>query len=237
MRSVCASPSRYDMLQLECIVKLFGGEQSVRPAEFDRHEIGVLISILNNKGIHYLIGEGVPLSVEEENIEAVSLIQRLAACNYPLVESATISLFILHPELAPAAVVALQDNEGKIAENIAVLILATLYLQQWWLFRLAFALGRLPSFPEAPFVALWEERHLPAPSQGYGLDGLLALQEYEQQRYRLPLNFRDGWQNQINHLLAQEEAHRRSLSDDVIQVLKQISIVYMTQCMQKEQRV
>ncbi|MGH2507045.1 MAG: hypothetical protein ACRDHZ_06490 [Ktedonobacteraceae bacterium] len=189
-------------------------------ADFDRHEIGVLISILNNKGIHYLIGEGVTLTVEEENIEATFLIQRLAACSYPLVESATISLLILQPELAPAAVAALRDSAGRIAENIAVLILATLYLQQWWLFRLTFALDRLPSFPEAPFVALWEERHLPAPSQGYGLDGLLALQEYEQQRYKLPLNFRHAWQNQINHLLTQEEAHKRSLSDDLIQTFE-----------------
>ncbi|MDQ6661404.1 MAG: hypothetical protein M3Z24_10610, partial [Chloroflexota bacterium] len=30
-----------------------------------------------------------------------------------------------------------------------------LYLQQWWVFRLTFALGRLPCFPEAPFVSLW----------------------------------------------------------------------------------
>lgn len=104
-----------------------------------------MIEILNLKGIHYLIGEGVPLSAEDENIDAVSLIQRLAACNYPLVESAAISLFILHPELASAVKEALQNSEGETAENIAVLILATLYLQQWWLFRLAIALGRLPS--------------------------------------------------------------------------------------------
>lgn len=200
-------------------------------AKFDEHEIGVLISILNIKGIHYLIGEGTLLSAEEENIDAVSLIQRLAACNYPLVESATISLFILHPELAPAAVAALQDSEHEIAENIAVLILATLYLQQWWIFRLAFALGRLPSFPEAPFVDLWQARYLPPPEQGYGLDGLLALQEYEQQRYKLPLNFRDGWQNQIDHFLAQEEDYQRPISDDLIQTLKQISMAYVAQCM------
>lgn len=192
--------------------------------EFDRHEVGVLISMLNSKGIHYLIGEGVLLSAEEEHIDAVALIQRLATCNYPLVESATISLFLLHPEFASSAVAALQASAGQIAENIAVLILATLYLQQWWLFRLTFALGQLPSFPEAPFVALWEERHLPAPAQGYGLDGLLALQEYEQQRYGLPLNFHHEWQNQINHFLAQEEAYQRLLSDDLIQVLKQMSL-------------
>ncbi len=203
-------------------------------AEFDRDEIGILIAILNLKGVCYLMGDGVTLSAEDEQIKPVSLIRRLAACNYPLVESAAIGLFILHPELAAAVVVALQSSEGEVAESIAVHTLATLYLQQWWLFRLAFALGHLPSFPEAPFVALWEERHLPPPAQGYGLDGLLALQEYEQRRYGLPLNFRDGWQNQINHLLTQEEAHQHVLSYDLIQTLKQISMTYVAQVMEKE---
>lgn len=80
-------------------------------------------------------------------------------------------------------------------------------------------------------MTLWEERHLPASSQGYGLDGLLALQEYEQQRRGLPLNFRHNWQNQIDHLLAQEEAYQRLLSDDLIQTLKQISLVDVDKCM------
>lgn len=203
-------------------------------AEFDRGEIAILIEILNLKGVRYLIGEGASLSAAEEQIEPVSLIRRLAACHYPLVEDATIGLFILHPELAPAVVEALHSSEQEIAENLAVHTLATLYLQQWWLFRLACALGRLSSFPEEPFAMLWEERHLPPPAQGYGLDGLLALQEYEQQRYRLPLNFRDGWQNQINHLLIQEEAHQRELSADLIQTLRRISMAYMVQSMKKE---
>ena len=193
-------------------------------AEFDWGEIGILIEILHLKGVHYLIGDGTTLSAEEKQIDPVSLIRRLAACNYPLVESAAIGLFILHPELAPAVVKALHSSEGETTEKIAVLTLATLYLQQWWLFRLAFALGRLPSFPEAPFMTLWEERHLPPPAQGYGLDGLLALQEYEQQRYGLPLNVRHDWQNQINHLIDQEQARNRYLSDELIQTLRQVSM-------------
>lgn len=52
-------------------------------AKLDRHEIGVLIGILHTKGIYYLLGEGVPLRAEDEDIEATALIQRLAACNYP----------------------------------------------------------------------------------------------------------------------------------------------------------
>ena len=189
---------------------------------FDWDEVNSLITILQTKGICYLIGSGSSLSDDDARIDAVHLIQRLAACGYPLVEHASISLFILHPELAPSVVEALQSSEGEIAENIAVLVLATLYLQQWWLFRLAFALGRLPSFPEAPFVSLWQDRHLPPPDSGYGRDGLQALQEYQQQRYGVPLNFLDDWQNQINHLLAQEAAYHRELPDEVRKALVEL---------------
>ncbi len=130
----------------------------------------------------------------------------------------------LHPALASSVVKALQSSEPAIAENIVVVTLATLYLQQWWLFRLTFALGRLPCFPEAPFVPLWEERHLPSPFSGYGLHGLLALQEHQLQRYDVHLNFLDDWQNQINHLLAQEEAYRRELPSGLREALVQLSV-------------
>ena len=56
------------------------------------------------------------------------------------------------------------------------------------------------------------------------MDGLLALQEYQQQRYNIPLNFLDDWQNQINHLLAQEEAYHRELPDVVRETLIQLSL-------------
>ena len=191
---------------------------------FDWDEVNALITILNAQGISYLIGSDEPLSEKQESVDPVQLIQRLAASSYPLVENASISLFILHPELASSVVKALHSSEHEIAENLAVVTLATLYMQQWWFFRLTFALGRLPSFPETPFVFLWEERRLPSPSSGYGRDGLLALQEYQQKRYAIPLNFLEDWQNQINHLLAQEEAFRRELSDDVREVLRQLSI-------------
>jgi hypothetical protein len=189
---------------------------------FDWDEINMLIALLQRQGISYLMGSDTPSNVE--NVEIVHLIQRLAACNYPLVENASISLFILHPDYASSVVTALQMSEHDIAENIAVCTLATLYLQQWWFFRLTFALGRLPSFPDTPFVSLWEERRLPSPFSGYGLQGLLALQEYQQQRYGVPLNFLDDWQNQINHLLAQEEAQRRDLTDDTRETLIRLSM-------------
>jgi hypothetical protein len=190
---------------------------------FDWNEVDALTAILHSKGISYLIGDGSSERNIDVHIDPMHLLQRLAACGYPLVENASISLFLLHPDLAPSVVKALQQSEHDIAENIAVLTLAALYLQQWWLFRLAFAFGRLPSFPEAPFTLLWKERHLPSPGAGYGLPGLLALQEYQQQRYGLPLNFLDDWQNQINHLLAQEEAHRRELSDNAKATLVQLT--------------
>jgi hypothetical protein len=189
---------------------------------FDWDEINMLIALLQRQGISYLMGSDTPLNVED--VEIVRLIQRLAGCNYPLVENASISLFILHPDYASSVVTALQTSESDIAENIAVLALAALYLQQWWFFRLTFALGRLPSFPDEPFVSLWEERRLPSPSSGYGLQGLLALQEYQQRRYGVPLNFLDDWQNQINHLLAQEEAQRRDLTNDTKETLIRLSM-------------
>ncbi len=65
---------------------------------------------------------------------------------------------------------------------------------------------------------------LPSPDSEYGRQGLLALQEYQQQRYHVPLNFLADWQNQINHLLAQEEAARRRLSDEVRETLVQLSV-------------
>ncbi|MBA2395808.1 MAG: hypothetical protein H0V70_24030 [Ktedonobacteraceae bacterium] len=187
---------------------------------FDWDEVNALIALLHIQGIAYLMGSDEPVDVNGGTVEPVHLIQRLAGCGYPLVENASISLFILHPEFAPAVVTALQSGEHEITENIAVVTLATLYLQHWWVFRLAFALGQLPGFPAEPFVSLWEERSLPPPSSGYERDGLLALQEYQQRRYGAPLNFLDDWQNQINHLLAQEEAHHRELPETLRDVLR-----------------
>lgn len=191
---------------------------------FDEEEIDSLIAILHTKGISYLLGNGSSLGKDHGPADPVNLLQRLAVCGYPLVEHAMISLFLLHPEFAPAAIEALQQSEPAIAEQITVCVLAALYLQNWWFFRLSFAFGRLPSFPQAPFAYLWEERHLPSPDARYGMDGLLALQEYEQQQYGVPLNFLGDWQNQIQHLLAQEEAYRRTLPDEQLKILAQMSI-------------
>lgn len=189
----------------------------------DGAEVDALINLLHAWDVSYLWGNGTAAEEDPASVSPTQLLRRLMACHFPLVEDATISLLILHPELASAVGEVLQSGEHEISEHLAVLTLATLYMQEWWFFRLTSALGRLSAFPETPFVALWEERRLPAPDVGYGREGLLALQEYQQQKYDVPLNFLHDWQNQINHLLDQEDAHRRELSEDLRQILIQQS--------------
>lgn len=141
----------------------------------------------------------------KDRMSAVELVRRLAQCPYPRIRDASISLFLLHPELADAVLEAYQTSEPPTAEQIAVLVLATLYLQRLWSFRLIIALGHAPCFPEQRFAQLWQDRFLPSPVCQHGREGLLALQALEQRRRDLPLDFIADWQNQINHLLAQEE--------------------------------
>lgn len=76
-------------------------------SRFDWNEVDSLISLLHAQGISYLIGNGSSVSKDGEIIDPVDLIQRLASCGYPLVENASISPFILHPEHAPSVVEAL----------------------------------------------------------------------------------------------------------------------------------
>ncbi|HEU5377591.1 MAG TPA: hypothetical protein VFV38_19380, partial [Ktedonobacteraceae bacterium] len=133
---------------------------------FDVDEVNALIRLLHSQGVFYLMGNDSFSYEKKEATNPIYLLRRLAACNYPLVENAIISLLLLHPELASSVEAALQESEHELAENLAVVTLATLYLQQWWFFRLTFALGHLPGFPEEPFTSLWEDRHLPSPSAG-----------------------------------------------------------------------
>jgi hypothetical protein len=112
----------------------------------DWHEVDILISQLYTYDINYLIGNGDSTDQESRSIEPVQLLRRLVSCGFPLVENACISLFILHPELVSPAQEALQQGTEVEQEALSVLILATLYMQEWWLFRLALALNRLPRF-------------------------------------------------------------------------------------------
>ncbi len=180
-------------------------------------EVDDLISILRAWGITYLVGLEHPAGsprVKTDQLSAVDLIRRLAQCNdYPRVRDACISLFLLHPELAGTAQQAISHSPQDVAEQIAVLILATLYLQRLWSIRLAIALGHPPGFPEQPFANLWESRSLPPPTCHNGICGLTALQEAEQKRTGLPFTFTGDWQNQIDHLLLQEEARHRPINN------------------------
>lgn len=175
----------------------------------------LLISALHAWGINYLISSTQNAAMKRiaRRLAPVELIKRLAWCELPRVRDAGISLFLLHPELADAAIEAYKSSELSDTEQIAVLILAALYLQRLWSFRLTLALGRAPNFPEERFAQLWQERNLPSPHCQYGRAGLEALQAREQERRGLPVNFIGDWQNQIEHLLRQEESKRKSATN------------------------
>ncbi len=169
---------------------------------------GRLINALRSWGINYLMNSGNASLPKRptKRMPAAELVKRLAQCKYPRVRDASISLFLLHPELADAVLEAYQTSEPPITEQIAVSTLAALYLHRLWSFQLALALGRTSSFPENKFAQFWQSRNLPAPACHHGEAGLIALQEAEQRRLGLPLNFIGDWQNQIDHLLFQENA-------------------------------
>jgi hypothetical protein len=192
-------------------------ETTARTSTTSWDEVDDLISLLRAWGITYLVGLehlADSRSIKVDQIPAVDLIQRLARCNdYPRVRDASISLFLMHPELASAAQQAMQESSPDEAEQIATLVLAALYLQRLWSIRLAMALGHYPGFPEQPFTHLWETRGLPPPTCHNGLCGLLALEEAEQKRTGLPFIFTGDWQNQIDHLLLQEEARHRTIKN------------------------
>src|SRR5690242_44563 len=138
-------------------------------------EADQLINILRRWGIGYLVGGKQPIrlfDLAKDRQSAVILVKRLARCEYPRVRDASISLFLLHPELAPAVLEALETSEPATAEQIATLTLAALYLQRLWSLRLTMALGHAPGFPEEPFTSLWHSRHLPPPAYHDGKWGL-----------------------------------------------------------------
>lgn len=166
--------------------------------------------------------------IEKDRQSAIILLQHLAQQDdYPRVRDAIISLLLLHPELTEVVQQAIHESDPQIAERIAVLTLATLYLQRFWSIRLAIAFGHPSTFPEQPFAHLWEDRHLPSPTYHTGICGLLALEEAEQKRTGLPFTFTGDWQNQIKHLLWQEEMQRRH---------KKISLATLASLLSKEEQ-
>jgi hypothetical protein len=173
------------------------------------YEVDELIIALRAWGIEYLVGFEHPADISgyvRDQRSATVLLQRLAQCHdYPRVRDAIISLLLLHPELSGAAQQALRTSAPQVAAQLETLILAALYLQRLWSIRLALALGHVPDFPDQPFASLWESKQLPHPSYHNGASGLIALEAYEQKRTGLPFTFIGDWQNQIDHLLWQEE--------------------------------
>ena len=177
-------------------------------------DAGTLIDLLRLWGVSYLMSFK-PLSdlAQKEQMSPSKLIQYLAQQNEnPRIRDASISLFLLHPELASVVLETIRTSEHGTAEQIITSVLAALYLQRMWFIRLTLAFGHLPDFPEEPFVHLWQMRHLPPPAYHDGETGLLTLQAFEQRRTSMPFTFMVDWQNQINHLLWQEEAYHRVLS-------------------------
>jgi len=182
-----------------------------------------LINLLRSWGIRYLVGwDYRDEQPSTDRASLLALVQRLARCKAaPRVRDASISLYLLHPELAEVILEALQTSEPARVEELSTLVLATLYLQRLWSIRLALAFGHVSAFPEEPFAFLWQQRGLPPPAFGDGEWGLLALQEAEQRRTGMPLTFRGDWQNQMDHLLRQEEAHQRYASVSVTSLLEE----------------
>ena len=176
----------------------------------------MLISILHSWGVEYLIGlEQASSPSPKEQLPPIELIKRLAQQNEnSRLRDASISLFLLHPELTDIIQQAIETSALAFAEQIITSVLAALYLQRMWSIRLALAFGHIPNFPEQPFAHLWQQRHLPPPAFHNGEWGLLALQTFEQKRTGLPFSFRGDWQNQLDHLLWQEENrhHERIVS-------------------------
>lgn len=176
------------------------------------HEVDQLIMQLRRWGVNYLVGldHAAEAEAQVKHIDPVALIRHLARCNeYPRVRDASIALFLLHPELADSVLTVLRDDEPDVAERLAALTLATLYLQRMWFLRLTLAFGRPSCFPERPFAFLWRSRNLSAPACHNGQWGLLELQAWEQRRTGLPFTYIGDWQNQVDHLLRQEEARQR----------------------------
>ncbi len=171
----------------------------------------MLISILRTWGVEYLIGlEQASSPSQREQLSPLELIKLLAQQNENArIRDASISLFLLHPELTDAIREAIETSELAIAEQITTSTLAALYLQRMWSIRLTLALGHVPNFPEQPFAHLWQQRHLPPPAFHNGEWGLFALQTFEQRRTGMPFSFLGDWQNQLDHLLWQEETRHR----------------------------
>jgi len=199
----------------------------------DEQELEMLTNQLHLWGINYLTGSNVTtLSTHQKattHDAAVLLIQRLVCCKDARIRDACVSLLLLHPDLADSTLTVLQTTEATVAKPLTVLVLATLYLQRLWSVRLTIAFGHPSCFPETPFQHLWQQARLPSPACHFGIQGLLALQMLEQQRIELPVNVIGDWQNQIQHLLMQEEKKQFPLQTQLFPLVRDKEIVLQEQ--------
>lgn len=178
-------------------------------------ELVCLLAELHARGIRYLSGGEDMTLTAAELLPPAELLRRLSACPEARVRNATISLLLLHPELADAVPDALAGSDTAVAEALTTLVLATLYLQRLWETSLAVTMGHVPTLPESDFAWLWRQRGLPPPEELDGEIGLRELQAAEQRRVGLPLNLLADWQDQVDHLMRQEWARRRARQNRV----------------------
>lgn len=178
-------------------------------------ELVRLLAELHARGIRYLSGGEDMTLTAAELLPPAELLRRLSACPEARVRNATISLLLLHPELADAVPDALAGSDTAVAEALTTLVLATLYLQRLWETSLAVTMGHVPTLPESDFAWLWRQRGLPPPEELDGEIGLRELQAAEQRRVGLPLNLLADWQDQVDHLMRQEWARRRARQNRV----------------------
>jgi len=122
-------------------------------------EANTLIGLLRSWGVEYLMSnEHIP-PISKNLITPAELIQRLAQqIANPLIRDASISLFLLHPELVDDIQDAINISTLEVSEQITTSILAALYLQRMWSVRLALALQRCDErLSYYPILSLGEE--------------------------------------------------------------------------------
>ncbi|WIG60701.1 MAG: hypothetical protein OJF49_003449 [Ktedonobacterales bacterium] len=167
-----------------------------------------LLAELHAHGLHYLINaelrDDSGKNDEQQPLTPGALLTQLAQSPDPRVRDSIIGLLFLHPRFAVATADVRTTAPDQAKEQVMTLLLAALYLQRIWRLPLTLALGHAPRIPERRFAADWRVRGLPAPVVAYGEAGLQALAAYERQRTGVLANYVADWQNQLDHVLAQE---------------------------------
>lgn len=168
-----------------------------------------LLGELRARGIAYLSGghEAVTEAAAHPMADA-ALLRTLARYPDSRVRNAAIGLLLLHPALVSAIPDALHASDEPARQSLITLALAALYMSHLWRTRLRLALGQGPELPADLLAPQIAARGLPAADEMYGELGLRALEHFEQERRGLPLNFIGDWQNQVDHLIAQESRRR-----------------------------